>query len=146
MLETLLAGKLVGAPEQRTSKGGKPYVTAKLRCSAGPEEVLFIRLTSFSESCCATLMALGDGDGVAVAGSLKPTAWVDREGNARPGADVVASQVLTAYAVKRKREAVQPKGDAVDHAPKVARPRQRELEADDFGHAGDDGWLAGGAL
>lgn len=44
---------------------------------------------------------------MALAGSLTPKVWTDREGNTRPAVDLVAHQVLTAYHVTRKRKAVQ---------------------------------------
>ena len=39
-------------------------------------------------------------------GTLTPKAWLDREGQSRAAVDLVASQVLTTYQAKRKREAV----------------------------------------
>jgi hypothetical protein len=55
------------------------------------------------------LLALGEGDAVALAGSLTPKAWTDREGIARPALDLVASQVLTAYHLTRRRKALERK-------------------------------------
>jgi single-stranded DNA-binding protein len=65
----------------------------------------------------AALLALGDGDSVALAGSLTPKVWTDREGNSRPALDLVAHQVLTAYHVTRKRKAVRPPEQA--HRPQL---------------------------
>ena len=53
------------------------------------------------------MLALGDGDSVALAGSLTPKVWTDKEGNSRPAVDLVAHKLLTAYHVTRKRNAVQ---------------------------------------
>jgi hypothetical protein len=53
------------------------------------------------------MLALGDGDSVALAGSLTPKVWTDKEGNHRPAVDLVAHKLLTAYHVTRKRNAVQ---------------------------------------
>ena len=64
-----------------------------------------MRLTAFSGSACAALLALDDGD--AVAGTLKDGAWVDRDGAARPNLDMVVAQVLTAYHVQRRHQATQ---------------------------------------
>ena len=88
MIEALLMGKLTGAPEPRTSKGGRPYVQARLRVPIGAEDSVFVRLTAFSESVCSALLALGDGDAAAVSGTLKPGAWVDRDGAAKPNLDL----------------------------------------------------------
>lgn len=55
---------------------------------------------------CTALLALAEGDSVALSGSLTPKTWTDKEGNTRPALDLVAHQVLTAYAVTRKRNAM----------------------------------------
>ena len=106
MIDGLIAGKLYGAPQQRTDRSGKPFAVAKVRCAAGDGESLFVNVIAFDANTCTALLALGDGDSVALAGMLTPKVWTDREGNARPALDIVAAQVLTAYHVTRKRKAV----------------------------------------
>lgn len=132
-IEALILGKLHQKAEQRTSKSGKPFVTAKARAASGEGESLFVNVIAFSESACAALLALEAGDSLAMGGTLKPGAWVDREGNARPSVDLVVAKVLTVYGLKRKREASTqgPERQPLESAP-VA-----EFEQD---HA----WLAGG--
>jgi single-stranded DNA-binding protein len=110
MIDALIAGKLYGKPKQMTGKAGKPFATAKVRAAAGEGEALFVNVIAFDASSVAALLALGDGDSVALAGSLTPKVWTDREGNSRPAVDLVAHQVLTAYHVTRKRKAVQQPG------------------------------------
>lgn len=112
MIEALLSGKLAGKPESLHSKSGKPYVRAKLRVPLGADETVFVRLTAFSESACAALLALDDGDAAAVAGTLKPGAWVDKDGTPRSSLDVIVGQVLSVYHLKRRRDAVQAAGEA----------------------------------
>lgn len=107
MIDALIAGKVYGQPKQMTSKAGKPFATAKVRAAAGEGEALFVNVISFDADTVAALLALGDGDSVALAGSLTPKVWTDREGNHRPAVDLVAHQVLTTYHVTRKRKAVQ---------------------------------------
>jgi single-stranded DNA-binding protein len=139
MIESLVSGKLHGKPVQRMSKAGKPYTTARLRVSAGGEgESQFVGVTAFSDTVQATLMALGDGDGVAVAGSLTVKTWVNRDGVTVPDIGIIAAQVLTAYHLKRKRQAVQGEGDTGNTtAPPPKRTRQ-QLDADnDFAAYGD---------
>jgi single-stranded DNA-binding protein len=106
MIDGLIAGKLYGAATQHTGKSGQPYTTAKVRTTAGDGDGLFVNVIAFSTTAGAALLALEDGDAVALAGSLTPKAWTDRTGAARPGLDMVAAQVLTAYHVTRKRKAV----------------------------------------
>jgi single-stranded DNA-binding protein len=141
MIESLVSGKLHGKPTQRMSKAGKPYTTAHLRVSAGGEgESQFVGVTAFSDTVQATLMALGDGDGVAVAGSLTVKTWVNRDGVTVPDISLVAVQVLTAYHLKRKRQAVQ--GDDADTGnttapPPKQRQHRRESELDAYGDLSD---------
>ena len=108
MIDALISGKLYGQPTERTSKTGKPFALAKVRAAGGDGESLFVNVIAFDTAPCTALLALGDGDSVAISGSLTPKVWTDKEGNARPGLDLVAHQVLTAYHVTRKRAAVRP--------------------------------------
>ncbi len=108
MIDALIAGRLHGAAQQKTSKAGKPFTTAKVRVAIDDGNSLFVGVVAFNEPAQAALMALGDGDAVSLAGTLKPTAWIDREGGARAGLDLTAAQVLTSYHVTRKRRAMQP--------------------------------------
>ncbi|ABM39944.1 single-stranded DNA-binding protein [Polaromonas naphthalenivorans] len=108
MIEALISGKLQGQASEKMAKTGKSFVTAKVRVHAGDTDV-FVNVIAFSESACTALLALDSGDAVALAGSLTPKTWTDREGTVRPALDLVASQVLTAYHVARKRKAVEPR-------------------------------------
>lgn len=107
MIDALIAGKLYGQPVEKTGKQGKPFAIAKVRAAAGDGEGLFVNVISFEADAVAALLALGDGDSVALAGSLTPKVWTDKQGNTRPSVDLVAHKVLTAYHVTRKRKAVQ---------------------------------------
>lgn len=134
-IEALILGKLHQRAEQRTSKTGRPFVTAKARTAAGEGDSLFVNVIAFGETACAALLALDAGDSLALAGTLKPGAWTDREGIARPSVGMVAAQVLTVYGLKKKREA---SGQVAARPP---APGQAPA-GDDFGH--DDAWLTGG--
>jgi single-stranded DNA-binding protein len=105
MIEALISGKLYGMAEQRTSRSGNSFATAKVRCPSG-DEAIFVSVIAFSESVQAALLALDDGEAVSLAGTLTAKAWNDREGNARAGADLIANAVLTVHHAKRKREAM----------------------------------------
>ena len=129
MIEALISGKLLGQPSEKMAKTGKPFVTAKVRVHAGEADV-FVNVIAFSESACAALLALESGDAVSLAGSLTPKAWTDREGVVRPALDLVASQVLTAYHVARKRKAVEPRAHVQD-ATQPASPASRHDDLDD---------------
>jgi single-stranded DNA-binding protein len=66
----LVTGTLFRQPEQRTSKAGKPFVTATLKAKDGDEKQWW-KLVAFSESAQAELMRLQGGDAVSMQGSLK---------------------------------------------------------------------------
>ena len=136
MIEALITGKLHQRAEERTSKSGKPFVTAKVRTAAGEAESLFVNVVAFSESAASALLALEAGDSLALAGTLKPGAWIDREGNARPSLDLVAAQVLTLYGLKRRRAAAAGAGDP-EPQERLAQARQghqqRQHDPEDFG-------------
>lgn len=106
MIDALIAGKLHGAPSQKTSKNGNTFTTAKVRVPTG-EDSTFCNVIAFDEGAQAALLALGPGEAVALAGSLKVGTWTARDGTARPSLDMTASQVLTSYHVTRKRKAMQ---------------------------------------
>ena len=110
MIDALISGKLYGQPTERTSKTGKPFALAKVRAAGGDGESLFVNVIAFDTAPCTALLALGDGDSAALSGSLSLKTWTDKDGNARPGLDLVAHQVLTQYHVTKKRSAMQSAG------------------------------------
>ena len=115
-IEALILAKLHGKPEQRTGKTGRPFVTAKARAAVADGDAVFVNVVAFSEAAGAALLALDAGDAVALAGTLKAGAWIDRDGNARPSLDLVAAQVMTVYGLAKKRKASTEPGNA-QHAP-----------------------------
>ena len=83
-IEALILGKLHEDAKTRTSSTtGRQYVTAKVRVAVSDGESVFVNVIAFSESACTALLALSGGDSLALAGTLKPGAWTDREGNPR---------------------------------------------------------------
>lgn len=106
MIDALIAGKLYGQPKAKTAKNGNQFATAKIRAAAGDGESLLVGVIAFSQTAVTALLALEDGDSVALSGELTPKVWVDRDGNAKPAADLVAQVVLSTYHVGRKRKAV----------------------------------------
>ncbi|NML17031.1 single-stranded DNA-binding protein [Azohydromonas caseinilytica] len=107
MIEGLVAGKVYGCPEQRTSNStGKVFTVAKVRAATSGGESLFVNVLAFDATAQAALLVLSDGDAVSLAGTLTPKVWIDRENQPRPALDLIAGQVLTPYHAKRKREAV----------------------------------------
>ena len=107
MIDALIAGKLHGAPSQKTSKNGNTFTTAKVRVPSGDDSI-FCNVIAFDDGAQAALLALGTGEAVSLAGSLKVGTWTARDGTARPSLDMTASQVLTTYSITKKRKAMQP--------------------------------------
>jgi single-stranded DNA-binding protein len=106
MIDALIGGKIYGKPSEHVSKAGKPYARAKVRVATGAEESIFVSCIAFDAEPVNALLALGDGDSVAMSGTLKPGVWTDRQGIAKPSLDLTVHQVLTSYHVQRKRQAV----------------------------------------
>lgn len=106
MIDALIAGRIFGAPQSRTSKSGQPFATGRLRVSMANGESLFASIVAFSSTALAALLALQDGDSVAISGELKIGIYSDKQGQAKPSLDLVAHAVLTTYHVGRKRRAV----------------------------------------
>ena len=105
MIEGLVTGTLVGLAEQRQGKHDSTFVLAKIKAAPGDGESLIVNVIAFAAEACAALLALDEGDTLAVSGALTPKVWTDKQGNTRPALDMVASQVLTVYHVDRKRAA-----------------------------------------
>ena len=108
MIDALIAGRIYGTPEERTSKNGNLFAVAKARIPTADGEAQFVNLIAFRDSARTALLALDDGDSVAIAGELRLTAYVGRDGLPHPGVDLTAHQVLTEYHIARKRRATAP--------------------------------------
>jgi single-stranded DNA-binding protein len=117
MIDALIAGRLYGKPQSRTSKNGNAFATAKVRTPIANGESAFVNVIAFSDSARATLLALAEGDSVAIAGELKVSTYSDKDGAARPSLDLVAHAVLTEYHVAHRRKAM---AEVRDRAPAQA--------------------------
>lgn len=105
MIDALISGKLHGKPIQRTGQSGKRFVTSRVRTPMSDGDAVFVNVIAFDSAVGAALLALDDGDSVALSGSLTPKVWT-KDGEARPSLDMVAHAVLTPYHVTRKRKAM----------------------------------------
>lgn len=107
MLDALVGGTLYGAPQRRPGKAETTFVTAKVRATAGDNESsVLVNVIVFDEAAGALLLALGDGDAVALAGNITPKVWTDKQGMARPAIDMVVQQVMTPYQVQQRQTSV----------------------------------------
>jgi single-stranded DNA-binding protein len=89
----IVAGSLFRAPEQRTSKAGKPFVTATIRAKDS-EASQWWRVTAFSESAQAELMRLCDGDACSIQGAFKAELYKPEGGEPKVSLSIIADRVL----------------------------------------------------
>jgi single-stranded DNA-binding protein len=98
----LISGALSRAPETKTSKAGKAYVTASIKV-ASDNAVDFWSILAFSESAQAELMRLGEGDKVSLQGSLKLEVYVSKNGEHKISRTIFADHVLALRQPPRQR-------------------------------------------
>jgi single-stranded DNA-binding protein len=100
----IVTGALFRAAEQRTSKAGKPFVTATIRAKDG-EASQWWRVTAFSESAQAELMRLGEGDACSVQGSFKAEIYPPEGTPPKVSLSIIADNVLALRQPPRERKA-----------------------------------------
>jgi len=105
LIDAILGGRIHGTPTARTSKTGSKFVTCKLRVATSAGETVFANCICFAAQPVAALLALGDGDAIAIAAEITPKAWLDKNGEARPQLDAVVHGVLSPLNVQRRRKA-----------------------------------------
>jgi single-stranded DNA-binding protein len=120
----LVSGSLFRAPEQRTSKAGKLYVTATIKAKDG-DTFQFWRVTAFSESAQAELMRLTDGDAVSVQGGLKAELYAKDGGEPKLSLSIIANHVLAL------RQPPKPREPDSDRATPRERPAGANRDFDD---------------
>jgi hypothetical protein len=119
----LISGTLFRAPEQKLSKAGKPFVVATIRAKDG-EASQWWKVLVFSESACAELMRLSDGDAVSAQGALKVETY-ERDGAVKLSLTCMADAVLPLRPAPKQRKATA--------EPRRPAPADRGLSR----HAGD---------
>ena len=105
MIDALIAGRVHRKPAEHTAKNGKRFVTTKVRVSTRDGGAIFVNVICFEESAGGALLALGDGDSVALSGEATPGVWMAKDGTARPVLDLLAHAVISPFNVTRKRRA-----------------------------------------
>lgn len=112
MIDGLIAGRLMGDASRRVDKAGRTYIVARMLARSKADEEFIVNVIAFDDAPCAALLALQDGEALTIAGPLTPKVWTDKQGNTRPSLDLIAAQVMTAYHVNHKREAMDSGRDA----------------------------------
>jgi single-stranded DNA-binding protein len=95
MIEGLISGHLVGLAETRQGKNGSNFTLAKVKASTSETDHIIVNVITFSTEASNALLALDDGDALAVSGSLTPKVWTDKQGNARAALDMIATKIIT---------------------------------------------------
>lgn len=99
----LVTGVLFRAPQTKTSKAGKSFTTATLKAKDG-EATQWWKVLAFSESACAELARLSDGDALSVQGALKAETY-EKDGATKVSLTCIADTVLALRQPARKRAA-----------------------------------------
>lgn len=105
MIDALISGRLRGTPSVRTGSNGAPYALFRVSAADKTGASLLCSCIAFSATVIESVRRLSDGDSITVSGEVAVSSWKANDGTARQGLDVTAHQVLTAYAVSRKRKA-----------------------------------------
>jgi single-stranded DNA-binding protein len=104
MTYALVTGTLLRAPEQRTSKSGKPFATGTL-IAKDSEAAQWWRVTAFSENAQAELLRLREGEAVSVQGPLKVETY-EKDGETKIALSIIANNVLP---LRQPREKTPPR-------------------------------------
>jgi single-stranded DNA-binding protein len=103
MIDALITGKLIRDPALKTGPSGKPYCNFLLSVPTGDGEPVIVSGIAFAD-VAERIGKLGKGDAVSVAGSLKPSEWIDKTtGELKHGLNVTVSAALSVYDVKKRR-------------------------------------------
>ena len=103
MIDALISGKLIKAPELKTGQSGKHYTQFLLSVPTGDDKPVIVSGMAFTETA-EKIAKLGKGDALSIVGSLKPSEWVDKAtGLVKHGLSVTVSSSLSAYDIKKRR-------------------------------------------
>jgi single-stranded DNA-binding protein len=109
-ITALVTGKLIADPDRRIGSNGNPFVLVRLAAHDGDADVL-VSVMGFG-TAAGQLGALAKGDTVSVNGRAKVSTWTSKDGTPKAGLSLTADVVLTAYHVKRRRQAMAGEGEA----------------------------------
>ena len=107
MIDALIGGRIQGQAAKKMGNSGKPYVVVKVRTATNGGDNLIVNVITFNHDVGEALLALDDGDSVALSGALTPKVWQPANGEPRVSVDLVAHAISSVYHVQRKRQAAQ---------------------------------------
>lgn len=94
MIRALVSGTLHGDPQTRTSRGGQPFTTGKLKADASDGNTVWCSLIAFGQEG-ERLALLKAGQALSVSGRAKVTAWAGKDGQPAGGLDLTVDEVAT---------------------------------------------------
>ena len=94
MIRALLTGTLHADPDSRTSKTGRPFVTARLRADAGDGATVWVSLIGFGQEG-ERLATLKAGTAISVSGRAKLSSWLGKDGSPAAGLDMTIDELTT---------------------------------------------------
>lgn len=105
MIRALIFAEVVAAPQERTTKAGKPFALARVAVPQGEGGRVFCSVICFEEAAVARLLQLKPGASVSLAGALKVGTWQAKDGTTRAQLDLVADEVASTTPRPRKPKA-----------------------------------------
>lgn len=132
--QAMILGVIFRGPERKTGKSGRHYADATARVRDGAEGMHFWRIRSFSESACAELMRLREGDSLSVQGSLQVEIY-HKDGEPRLSFTIVADLILPLRAPRKDRKPVADRkgpSPAQTAQQTLAKSHQRPVSAAEF--------------
>lgn len=94
MIRALVSGTLHGDPQTRTSRGGQPFTTGKLRADGGDGNTVWVSLIAFGD-VADRLASLKAGQALSVSGRAKLSAWLSKDGQPAGGLDLTVDELAT---------------------------------------------------
>ena len=124
MIDALIGGSLIDAPQEKTSAAGRPYVQARVRVPMADGESAFVLASCFDGEARRALLAHASGDSVALTGPIRLGVWTPPNGGSpRVNVSMMVHGVLSAYAIKRRRAGVQGEGEQLGRTTRSPAPR-----------------------
>jgi single-stranded DNA-binding protein len=103
MIEALIQGQIVGEPQKRQTRDGKPFYTASMRVSAGDGDAFFVGLTTFSETAGERLATLSKGASLSAVGALEQYQYQGKDGTDKSGWRLTATEIMSVYQARKRR-------------------------------------------
>ena len=92
MIRALVSGTLHGDPQTRTSRGGQPFTTARMKADTGDGNMVWCSVIGFGD-VGERLATLKSGAAISVSGRAKLSSWLGKSGEPAAGLDMVIVEI-----------------------------------------------------